>query len=145
MYLDNGTAVGSLATGGTALGSWGPNVTVWGIADGQGGYSEAFQNAGEALHYRPTLGSAFIGGSPEAGGEAEDSLGQQYVSAVKTNQIEIWAANGAYEVAAISTPATTSGVAVDSVPKRLYVALTASNEVLVYSTVASYKLLKTIK
>lgn len=145
LYLDNGAAAGSAATGGTAVGPWGPYVTVWGVANGPGSYSEVFQNVGETLHYGPTLQNDFVGGSPEAGGEAEDSLGQQYVSDINTNHIQIWSSNGLYEVGAITTPATPFGLAVDSVRKRIFVSLTTSNEVLVYSTAAPYKLLATIK
>jgi DNA-binding beta-propeller fold protein YncE len=145
LYLDNGTPVGSVATGGgTAVGPWGPNVTVWGIPDGSGGYNEDYQNVGEALHYGPALPYYFPGGSPEAGGEAEDSLDQQYVTDVAHNQIQIWSASGLEEVALITTPSTPYGIAVDSVNKRIFVALTTSNEVLVYSTVAPYKLMATI-
>jgi len=145
LYLDNGATAGSVTTGGTAVGPWGPNVTVWGVANGPGSYSEVFQNVGETLHYGPTLPNDFAGGSPEAGGETEDSLGQQYVSDIATNHVQIWASNGLYEVGAITTPATPFGLAVDSVHKRLFVALTTSDEVLVYSTAAPYKLLRTIK
>ena len=53
VYLDNGAAAGSVATGGTAVGPWGPYVTVWGVDNGPGSYSEVVQNVGEALHYGP--------------------------------------------------------------------------------------------
>jgi hypothetical protein len=144
-YLDNGAALPSLTTGGTAVGPWGPNITVWGIANGPGSYSELYQNVGEVLHDGPSFQNDFVGGSPEAGGETQDAHGQQYVSDVANNTVQIWASNGLYQVAVITTPAEPFGLAVDNAHGRLHVALTTSNEILAYSTKAPYKLLFTIE
>jgi DNA-binding beta-propeller fold protein YncE len=145
LYLDNGATAGSIATGGTAIGPWGPNVTVWGVPDGAGAYSEVYQDLGETLHYGPFFNGAFVGGSPEAGGEAQDSLFQQYVTNNLANKVEIWSTSGTEEIGAFTTPDAPFGIAVDSVHKRIFVSLTTSNEIQVYSTTAPYKLLRTIK
>ena len=49
LYLDNWAPAGTTLTGGSAIGPWGPNVTVWGVVS-SGGFIEAFQNVGEAVH-----------------------------------------------------------------------------------------------
>jgi DNA-binding beta-propeller fold protein YncE len=145
LYLANGASAGSVAIGGTAVGPWGSNVTVWGAPDGAGGYNEFTQNRGEALHNGPTFPLYFYDGSPEAGAETQDALGQQYVTDVANNRVQIWSANGQAEIAAIPTPAQPFGVAVDNAHGRIYVALTTSNEVVAYSTKAPFKLLFTIQ
>ncbi len=139
-YLNNGS--GSMAalptthSGGTAIGPWGPNVTVWGILNSSGAYDEDYENRAEADYAGVNLFESFT--SPYAGGEAEDAAGQQYVSDLSHDQVQIWSSNGLDLVALINTPAPPYGVAVDSVNKRVYVVMTTLNEVYVYSTVAPY-------
>jgi hypothetical protein len=143
LYLDNGASGGTVTTGGTAVGPWGPFVTVWGIADGSGSYTEHYQNVGETLHYGPELQNSFPGSS-EAGGEAQDSLSQQYVTDIINNQVHIWSTNGENGIGTITTAATPYGIAVDNVRRRILVTETTANLVVVYSLVPPYKLLASI-
>jgi len=139
-YLYNATALPATHTGGAVVGPWGPNVTVWGIANNAGTYDEVYENRAEADHGGAVLYNIYIGGFPYFSGETQDRFFQQYV-AVSHNQIQIWSADGVSDVGAINTPSAPYGVAVDPVRNRLYVVLTAINQVNVYSTVAPYKLL----
>jgi sugar lactone lactonase YvrE len=143
-YLSDGTTIASTHSGGTVVGPWGPNVTVWGIADPNGGYDEAFENRASGVHYGLSLGSVFPDGSPYAAGEAQDQFGQEYVSDLINSVIQIWSPSALYEVGQIAPPAPPYGVAVDANRNRLYVVLTTVNEVYVYSTTAPYKLLHVI-
>jgi len=145
LYLNNGTAIGSSQTGGTAIGPWGFNVTVWGITNPSGGYIEDLGNMGEGVHGGPLFPSYFPAGSPYAGGEAQDSLGQQYVTDVLNNRVEIWNSSSQYQVGIVSLPSPGYGVAVDSTHGRFYVVETQLNQVQVFSTKAPYGLITTIK
>jgi len=145
LYLFDGTPISSVHSGGTCIGPWGPDVTVWGIDNGQGGYLEDIQNAGQAVRDGVSFPSFFPSGSPYAGGEAEDATGQQYVTDVLNNRVEIWAPNSSYMVGTISTPGAPYGIAVDSVHTRFYVVETTLNQVQVFSTHAPYVLIATIK
>jgi hypothetical protein len=142
-YLSDGTVVSSTQTGGTTVGPWGPNVTVWGITYPNGGYVEALEDRAVGVHDGLSLGT-FIGDSPYAGGETQDQYGQQYVSDFTNDLIEIWSTDGLDLIAEIPTPGNPIGVAVDDNLHRLYVALTTSDEVYVYSTISPYKLLHVI-
>ncbi len=143
-YLSDGTVLPATHTGGTAVGPWGPNVTVWGVANASGSFDEYFENVSQAVHDGPGLYNYFPAGSPEAGGVAEDQYGQQYVSDIQHNQVQIWSRDGVTQVGAISTPSAPSGVAVDQHLNRLYVVTMSTNEVDVYSTKAPFKLLHVI-
>lgn len=142
-YLSDGTVLASLHTGGSAVGPWGPNVTVWGIPD-NGYYDEAFGNRAADEHSGIYFSSVFPDGSPFAAAEVQDQYGQEYVADVKNTMIQIWSADGLYEIGRFTTPATPYGLAVDSVHSRLYVALSTQSEIYVYSTKAPYKLLHVI-
>ncbi len=143
-YLADGTTLASTHTGGNTVGPWGPYVTVWGIADGNGAYIEAFENRAQGVNAGPDL-SSLLSGSPYAAGEAQDQYAQEYVSDLLHNQIQIWSRNGLDLVGTITTPAPPYGVAVNTNLDRLYVVLTTLNQVYVYSTKAPYKLLGIIK
>jgi sugar lactone lactonase YvrE len=142
-YLSDGTTIASTQTGGTVVGPWGPNVTVWGVADPNGGYIEVLENRATGVHDGLSLGTE-IGDSPYGAGEAQDQFGQQYTSDFYNSQIEIWSSNGLDEIGQFSTPAPPYGVAVDTIHNRLYVALTTQSEIYVYSTTPPYKLLHVI-
>lgn len=142
VYLQDTTPAGSMTLGGTAIGPWGSNVSVWGVPGGNG-YAQYFQNVGEALHEGVNISNDFMT-SPLAGGEAEDSIGQQYVTDIAHDQVQIWASNGT-EVGSFNTASQPAGIAVDSVRKRIYVALPISNEIAAYSMTAPYKLLGNIR
>ncbi len=145
LYLFDGTPISSVHTGGTCIGPWGPDVTVWGIANGQGGYIEDIQNAGQAVHDGVSFPNYFPTGSPYAGGEAQDWYGQQYVTDILHNQVQIWNSSSSYMIGLINTPATPYGIAVDSRHSRILVVATTLNEVLVYSSVAPFNFLGTIR
>ncbi len=140
-YLNDGTALPTTHTGGNAVGPWGPNVTVWGIANANGGYDEAYENRALATHDGPALSNVYPNGSPYAAAEAQDQLGQEYVADLRNDLIQIWSRDGKYEVGQIRTPAAPYGVAVDTRLNRVYAVLTISNEVYVYSTKSPYNLL----
>ena len=136
-YLDNGTVLPTTYTGGTAVGPWGADVTVWGVLDPSVGYIEAYQNVGEALHNGPNL-SNFLYPSPQAGAETEDYLGQQYVTDIANQQVVIFSADGLNEVGTFTTPAMPFGIAVDSAHGRIYVSIVSLNEVVIYSIKPPY-------
>jgi hypothetical protein len=142
-YLSDGTVVSSTQTGGTTVGPWGPNVTVWGITYPNGGYIEALEDRAVGVHDGLSLGT-FIGDSPYAGGETQDQYGQQYVSDFTNDVIDILSTDALEFIAEIPTPGNPVGVAVDDNLHRLYVAVTTLDEVYVYSTKAPYKLLHVI-
>jgi hypothetical protein len=96
LYLDNWAPAGSTLTGGSAIGPWRPNVTVWGVAS-SGGFIEAFQNVGEAVHYGPAL-LQYFPNSPAAGAETEDSAGQQYVTDTVNKLVQVWSSIGSDEI-----------------------------------------------
>jgi len=78
------------------------------------------------------------------GGEAQDALGQQYVSDPNNSQFIIFnAASTGYFTFKTASPGY--GLAVDAANKRFYVAEPGVNQVVVYSTVSPYKLLGVIK
>jgi DNA-binding beta-propeller fold protein YncE len=131
-YLYNGTALPSTTTGGTVVGPGGPNVTVWGITDANGGYDELLQNRAEAMHYGALLSNGFRN-TPLAGGETQDDFGLQYVTDTINNRVEILNPATPQQIVVIDTIAAPYGIAVDSVRKRLYVVLTSLNQVVVYS------------
>jgi len=145
LYLNNGTAIGSTHTGGTAIGPWGSNVTVWGITNPNGGYDEKFENMGFGVHSGPYLGAVFTDGSPDTGGVAQDTFGQQYVTDILHSTVQIWSTSGTIEVGIINLPAAGYGVAVDSTHGRIYVVEDTLNQVQVFSTKAPYALITTIK
>jgi len=143
-YLFNGTALPTAHTGGTAIGPWGPNVTVWGIAI-TGGYQEDVGNIGQALNQGDYFPLYFPTGSPFAGGETQDATGHQYVTDLLHNLVQIWDPTGSFMVGTINTPAAPYGIAVDSVHDHIFVVMTTLNEVYVYSTKAPYALVNIIK
>ena len=145
LYLFDGTPLSSYHSGGSCIGPWGPDVTVWGISNGQGGYLEDLQNVGQAVRDGVSFPNYFPSGSPYAGGETQDSIGQQYVTDIVHNQVQIWAPDGAYMVGVINTPAAPYGIAVDTPHARIYVVMTTLNEVYVYSTHPGYALLTIMK
>ncbi len=63
-YFASGAPISSVHSGASAIGPWGSNVTVWGIANASGGYEETFQNLGEAVRTGVALPYAFPNGSP---------------------------------------------------------------------------------
>ncbi len=132
LYLDNGTPISRQAlSGGTAIGPWGSNVSVWG-APSANGTVEYVQNAGEAVHG----GVAFpleYPESPVAGGEAQDAQGNQYVTAPESNAVEFFTANGGGFGTILTTPGPGYGIAVDPLNNRIYVALTTLNKIYSYS------------
>jgi hypothetical protein len=144
-YLNDGTTLRATHTGGNTVGPWGPNVTVWGIADANGGYDESYENRAQAVQSGPSLVNVYVGGSPYAGGEAQDQYAQEYVSDLLHNQIQIWRRGAAYQDGNINTPAAPYGLAVDTNLNRLYVVMATLNQVYVYSAKAPYKLLGIIK
>ncbi len=140
-YLSNGTALPPTHTGGSAVGAWGPNVTVWGIANPAGGYDEVFENRALAVNAGPSLSNSYPQGSPFATAEAQDQDAQEYVGDLLHNQVQIWSRDSAYIIGVIPTPAPPYGVAVDPLLNRVYVALTSLNQVYVYQTKAPHKLI----
>jgi DNA-binding beta-propeller fold protein YncE len=145
LYLDNGTAISSVAAGGaTAINQWGSNVELWSAFYANGAFQDPFQNIGEALHYGVGFNSAFDD-TDLAGGAAQDSLGQVYETQPNNNRVVIWAANGFQPITAVPTASAGYGIAVDSLNKRFYVAEPGINQVAVYSTVPPYKSLGVIK
>ncbi len=143
-YLSDGVTLASVHSGGTALGPWGPYVTVWGVTDAKGGYDEAFASRAQALNSGIAFSGIFPQGSPEAGSETQDQHGNQYVSDIAHNQIMIYDAAGTAQIGTITTPAAVYGIAVDPNLNRLYAVMTAMNEVYTYSTIAPYKMLGVI-
>jgi hypothetical protein len=143
-YLSNYTPLPTTQTGGTALGPWGSSITVWGIANGSGGYTEDLGNRDLMVRNNPYFPSFFPTGSPLAGGETQDFYGQQYVTDFAHNQVQIWSSNGAYMVGLVNTPSAPAGVAVDTIHNRIYVALPYLSEIVVYSRTAPYKQLTII-
>jgi hypothetical protein len=143
-YLDNYAPLPTTQTGGTAIGPWGSNVTVWGISNGAGGYIEDFGNRDEMVRNNPAFPSYFPSGSPLAGGETQDAVGQQYVTDYAHNQVQIWSTSSQFMTGVINTSSWPAGIAVDSVRNRIYVALPAVNEIVVYSRLAPYKQLAVI-
>ncbi len=132
LYLDNGTPIGSQHVGGTAIGPWGSNVTVWGVANSNGTV-ELVQNTGEAVHYGVAFPLAYPQ-SPVAGGEAQDAFGNQFVTVPASNQVDIFTANGEGFGTILTTNAPPYGIAIDAINHRLYCAETTVNKVEVYNT-----------
>ncbi len=140
-YLADGTVLPPLASGGTAVGVWGPNVAIWGIQSaGSSGYSEGIDSRATAVRDNPQIDSLFPSAFPLAGAQATDGNHLQYVTDAANNQVEIWNGNGSYEspVATFPVPSEPIGIAVDTMRHRIYVAFPNLNEVIVYSTVAPY-------
>jgi DNA-binding beta-propeller fold protein YncE len=143
-YLNDFTPLPTTQTGGTALGPWGSNMTVWGIASGNGGYIEDTGNRGQMIRNNPNFPYYFPSGSPLAGGETQDLFGQQYVTDFANNQVQIWSTDGTFQVGLINTPSAPIGVAVDTLRNRIYVALPELSEIIVYSRVAPFRQLTII-
>lgn len=143
LYTLAGTPLSRVTTGGSAIGPWGPNVTVWGVSDGAGGYNELFQNRADAARNGASFLNGFPG-SPKAGAEAQDGQGQEYVTDLVNNTIEIWGRNGEYKVGLVPLPGAASGVAVDPSGTHIYAAITGANEVLEFSSKPPFKLVRTI-
>jgi hypothetical protein len=132
LYLDNGTPISSQALGsGTAIGPWGSNVTVWGVTN-PNGVVELSQNMGEAVHSGVAFPIAYPE-SPVAGGEAQDALGNQYVTNPSSNQIIFFTANGLGYGVFLTTTGPAYGIAVDSINNRIYVAETTLGKVQAYN------------
>jgi hypothetical protein len=142
-YLADYTPLPTTKTGGTALGPWGSNMTVWGIPNGSGGYIEDFGNRGIMVRDNPSFPGGFTC-SPLAGGETEDAYGQQYATDFANDQVQIWSSSGEYMTGVINTPSAPAGVAVDTVMNRIFVALPEVNEIVVYSRLAPFKQLAVI-
>ncbi len=143
LYLDNGTPIGRQTVGGTAIGPWGSNVSVWSISSANGTL-EYVQNTGEAVHYGVAFSYAYPD-SPVAGGEAQDAFGNQFVTVPSSNAVEIFTANGEGYGTILTLPAPAYGIAVDPINHRLYVAETTVNRVVAYTTDAGYGKVKTIE
>lgn len=144
-YLDTGEALPSLNLGGAStVGPWESYVTVWGVPNASGGYDMRFQNRGEAIYFGTSLPGDFANFSPRTGGEAQDNIGQIYLTNVSDNMVQIINSLGGAVIAQFATSSTPGGIAVDTVRKRIYVALPTVNEVAMYSLEAPYTLLKTI-
>ncbi len=137
-YMSDGTVLTPTYSGGTVLGPWGSNVTVWGVPDPNGGWDENWEARSQAVRFNPFFGNGFSG-TAYTGGEAQDQFGQQYATDINGNQIIIWSTDGVRQVGAIPLPATGYGVAVDTARNRVYVALTTLNEVACYATKYPYK------
>ncbi len=105
LYLDSSVPAGTVTARGSAIGPWGAYVTVWGVPSGLGTYNERYQDLGEALRFAVALPNAFAE-SPEAGAEAQDELGQQYVTDVDGNEVEIFSCDWSYHIGTIARPAT---------------------------------------
>jgi len=144
LYLDNGAPISSGPAGGaTAIGPWGSTVTVWGAYANTLGLVEYVQNIGEALHNGIGYTVAYPLSSPP-GGEAQDAIGQQYTTDPNNNQLVIYNAQSTgYFTLGTASPGY--GIAVDAANKRFYVAEPGVNQVVVYSTIAPYKILGVIK
>ncbi len=144
LYLTDLTPAGSTHSGGTAVGPWGPYVTVWGIGDGTR-YDENFQNIGLALHNGPQLPISFLNGSPFTAGETQDQHFNQYVTDLNNKLVQIWNPTGGELIATFPTPSSPYGIAVDDARKRIYVTMTTLNKVYIYSQTSPYQLLGAIQ
>ena len=142
LYLDNGTPIRRQTVGGTTIGPWGSNITVWGVSSANGTV-EYVQNTGEAVHYGMAISYAYPD-SPIAGGEAQDTFGNQFVTVPSSNAVEIFTANGEGYGTILNLPDPAYGIAVDPINKRLYVAETTVNKVVAYTTQTGYGKVKTI-
>jgi len=144
LYLEDLTPSGTVDTSSaTTVAQWGTSVSVWGCPDG---WSRS-NRIGWALH--KGLALSIDSRSPRALGAAPDALGQEYLTVPSTNQVQIFTnPNSPEGVTVINTVTTGSfpyGIAVDSINKRFYVSEPDANLVAVYSTVAPYKLIGTIR
>ena len=128
----NGQPAGTIALGATAVGPWGSNITVWGASDGNGGYTESYQNLADALHNGAYFPSFFLQ-ARRAGGIAEDNLGQQYITDIDNNVVVIVDTTGFNYISTFAVSAGSTGIAVDSVHHRIYVSNPSANTVTIYS------------
>jgi len=142
-YLSNGTIVTPETVGGTSVAPWGPYVTVWGISR-NGSYDEEYGGRAQSVHDGIFLYGDYSAGSPKTGAVAQDQYGQQYVTDIANNVVQVWNKQGSFKVGTFSTPAQGFGIAVDTKLNRVYVAYTSLNEVYVYSTAPGYKLISVI-
>ena len=143
-YLLNGTSVGAIQTGGTAIGPFGSNWAIWGSPYQNQSYPFAnfFGNLGLALHNGPAVTGGYLNNFAPYGA-AEDAQHNVYLTdATHTNVTEqFYPGNSTGGI--IAVPSTPYGIAVDSARDRIYVSFPQTNTIGVYG-LKSHKLMKTL-
>ncbi|HEV8015004.1 MAG TPA: hypothetical protein VGP48_05705 [Stellaceae bacterium] len=134
-YLDNGTNFANLPNhNATAIGPWGDHLTAWG-----GSTNTETVNLGEAIQGSATDFNGFWEPEPAVVlGEAQDLLGQEYITDGANNQVEIISADHGSIVATIATAAAPHGIAVDTINDHIYVSIPSLREVQVFNLKAPH-------
>jgi DNA-binding beta-propeller fold protein YncE len=148
LYVDDKYPITTTQVPGAfAFAAWEGYMTLWSIPDSNSpnGYATRIQSMGDAVRGSLNLSSTLtFSPSQPVGGVAQDALGRAFVTIPATNEVQIWTISGV-ETHAVTTGSLPLGIAVDWINHRFYVAEPAANIVAVYSTVAPYKLIGTIR